>query len=136
MTRHASTTSLASAGRSVMRPGIARSAMSCSTGWCVGPSCPRPIESCVKMVIDRKLHQRAQSDGRLHVVGKDKEGRSVGADLGQREPVHDRAHGVLANAEVKIAAAIFVGLEISGRLKCETRLGRGARSAAPPISHG
>jgi hypothetical protein len=28
---------------------MARSADSCSIGWCVGPSSPRPIESCVKM---------------------------------------------------------------------------------------
>ena len=43
----ASAVSLASAGRSASRLGIARSAASCSTGWCVGPSSPRPIESCV-----------------------------------------------------------------------------------------
>ena len=49
MTFHASTTSLASAGRSTIRPGIARNDGSCSTGWWVGPSSPTPIESCVKM---------------------------------------------------------------------------------------
>ena len=49
MTFHASTTSLASPGRSVMSPGIARSEASCSIGWCVGPSSPTPMESCVKM---------------------------------------------------------------------------------------
>ena len=27
---------------------MARSDASCSTGWCVGPSSPTPIESCVK----------------------------------------------------------------------------------------
>jgi hypothetical protein len=27
--------------------GVARSAASCSIGWCVGPSSPTPIESCV-----------------------------------------------------------------------------------------
>ena len=48
MTFHASTTSLASAGRSTIRPGIARSDASCSIGWCVGPSSPTPIESWVK----------------------------------------------------------------------------------------
>ncbi|CAM5720024.1 hypothetical protein SMICM304S_02713 [Streptomyces microflavus] len=39
--------SLASAGRTMFRPGMARSAARCSTGWWVGPSSPRPIESCV-----------------------------------------------------------------------------------------
>ena len=48
ITRQASATSLASPGRIVIRPGIARSDSSCSTGWCVGPSSPTPIESCVK----------------------------------------------------------------------------------------
>ena len=47
-TRQASATSFASAGRITSRPGIARSEASCSTGWWVGPSSPRPIESWVK----------------------------------------------------------------------------------------
>ena len=38
-------------------------------------------------VDDRQLHQRAQPDGGLHVVGEDQEGRAVGADLGQGEAV-------------------------------------------------
>src|SRR5699024_12402915 len=33
----------------LFRSGIARSAERCSIGWCVGPSSPRPIESCVQM---------------------------------------------------------------------------------------
>jgi hypothetical protein len=45
--RQASIASFASAGRSVTRPGIARSIASWSMGWCVGPSSPTPIESCV-----------------------------------------------------------------------------------------
>jgi len=52
ITRHASTASFASEGRIVTRPGIARNEASCSTGWCVGPSSPSPIESCVKIQID------------------------------------------------------------------------------------
>ena len=47
------------------------------------------------------------------------------AHLGQCEPVHDRAHGVFANAEVQIATAVFLGLEIPGSLKCKPRFGRG-----------
>ena len=45
ITRHASATSLASQGRITFSPGIARKEASCSTGWWVGPSSPRPIES-------------------------------------------------------------------------------------------
>ena len=43
------TIAAASAGRSVINPGMARSEASCSTGWCVGPSSPSPIESWVKI---------------------------------------------------------------------------------------
>ncbi len=42
-----SAVSTASAGRNTCRFGMARSAARCSTGWCVGPSSPRPMESCV-----------------------------------------------------------------------------------------
>ena len=40
--------SLASPGRTIERPGMARSAAMCSIGWWVGPSSPSPIESCVQ----------------------------------------------------------------------------------------
>ncbi len=40
--------SLPSAGRMRRSCGIARSEASCSIGWWVGPSSPRPIESWVK----------------------------------------------------------------------------------------
>ena len=42
---HAPTVSLASAGRKTSRPGMTRSAATCSTGWWVGPSSPTPTES-------------------------------------------------------------------------------------------
>jgi hypothetical protein len=47
-TRQASTTSLASAGRGVSMPGIARNKANCTTGWWVGPSSFIAIESCVQ----------------------------------------------------------------------------------------
>ena len=56
-------------------------------------------------VDDRQLHQRPEPDRRLHVVAEDQEARAEGADLGQREAVDDRAHGVLAHAEVQVAPA-------------------------------
>ena len=52
MTFQAAATSLASPGRTTSRPGMARSEASCSTGWWVGPSSPRPIESCVQTYSD------------------------------------------------------------------------------------
>ena len=42
---NAAATSGASQGRNTYMPGMLRSAASCSTGWCVGPSSPTPMES-------------------------------------------------------------------------------------------
>ena len=42
-----SATSTASAGRKSCSRGIARRLARCSIGWCVGPSSPSPMESCV-----------------------------------------------------------------------------------------
>mgnify|MGYP003461201927 CR=1 FL=1 len=44
---HASTVSTVSHGRQTGMLGMSRRLATCSTGWCVGPSSPRPIESCV-----------------------------------------------------------------------------------------
>jgi hypothetical protein len=52
-TCQASAASTASAGLSTVWLGMARSAARCSTGWCVGPSSPSPIESCVMTKIER-----------------------------------------------------------------------------------
>ena len=54
----------------------------------------------------RQFHQRAQADGRAHVVAEDQEARAVGPQLRERHAVDDRSHGVLADAEVEIAAAV------------------------------
>ena len=51
-TFHAAAVSFASAGRRSIRLGIARSIINCSIGWCVGPSSPSAIESCVKTKIE------------------------------------------------------------------------------------
>jgi hypothetical protein len=49
---HARATSFAPAGRTTLRFGVERRDVSCSTGWCVGPSSPSPIESWVKTKIE------------------------------------------------------------------------------------
>ena len=48
-----------------------------------------------------------------------------GSHLDQGHPVHDGPHGVLADAEVEVAAAVAVGLEIARPLEGHVRLGRG-----------
>jgi hypothetical protein len=43
----------ASQGRQTSSPGIRRRLAACSTGWCVGPSSPRPMLSCVNTCTTR-----------------------------------------------------------------------------------
>ena len=50
---HATAVSAVSHGRQTSRFGIRRSDAACSIGWCVGPSSPSPIESCVSTKIER-----------------------------------------------------------------------------------
>ena len=45
--------SIVSQGRQTSIPGMRRNDGTCSTDWCVGPSSPRPIESCVKTLMTR-----------------------------------------------------------------------------------
>jgi hypothetical protein len=47
------------------------------------------------------------------------------AHLGQRHPVGHRAHGVLADAEVKVPAGVAADLEVPGAAEGEPRLGGG-----------
>ena len=70
---------------------------------------------------DRQLHHRRQTNRRPHVVGEDEERRAVRAQTRQRHAVDDRAHGVLANAEVEVAAAVIALLEVAAIL--DQRLG-------------
>ena len=45
---------------------MARSAVRCSIGWWVGPSSPRPIESCVQTYVTGSFIRAAsRTDGRM-----------------------------------------------------------------------
>ena len=74
----------------------------------------------------RQLHQRGEPDRGPRVVAEDEEGRAERPQLRQRQPVHDRAHRVLADAEVQVPAARAGGLEISGAGERQRRLVRRA----------
>mmetsp|Transcript_62129 Transcript_62129/g.173546 ORF Transcript_62129/g.173546 Transcript_62129/m.173546 type:complete len:746 (-) Transcript_62129:40-2277(-) len=52
------------------------------------------------------LHDRGHADRRLHVVAEDHEGGAVWPQLRQRQAVADGAHGILADAEVQVPAAV------------------------------
>ena len=58
----------------------------------------------------RNFHDGREADRHLHVVAEDEEGRTVGAKLRQHHAIDDRAHGVLANAEVEVARVVIVRL--------------------------
>ena len=131
---------------------MARSAARCSTGWWVGPSSPRPMESCVQTYVTGHLHQRGQPHRPAHVVAEHQERAAVRAGGAvQRDPVEDRAHRVLADAEVqgaavRVADAPQLGVDArragtTARPRwwcCSTRRGRRsrptARAAPDPIA--
>ena len=101
----ASSVSTASAGRNTSRFGMARSAARCSTGWCVGPSSPRPMESWVITWMTRMPHQGRKADRRPAVIGEGEEGAAIGNEAAmQREAVHRGRHAVLADAVMDVVA--------------------------------
>ena len=114
---------------------MARSEARCSIGWCVGPSSPSAIESCVNTKIDGLPHERGEPDRRSHVVGEDEEGSAERPQPAvHRQAVQDRPHRVLAHAEVQVASA--GSPRENGRLSGQGVLFDPVRSAEPPTSSG
>ena len=141
----ATAVSAVSHGRQTSRFGIRRSDAACSIDWCVGPSSPRPIESCVKTWIDALLHQRRHADRVAAVVAEGEEGAAVRDEAAvQRDAVHDRGHAELAHAVVDVAAAPAVGVlrdapsasKRSGGVCLVLVRFEPVRSAEPPSSSG
>ena len=81
----------------------------------------------------RDVHDRGQPDRALHVVREDQEAGAVGAEARQREAVDDRAHRVLANAEVQVAPAVVPGLDAVGALDQRQRRGREVGGSADEV---
>ena len=75
-------------------------------GWWVGPVLAEPDRVVGPRVDDLGSSESAASrTGRAHVVGEHEERAADGADAAVGgHAVHDRAHGVLADAEVDLAA--------------------------------
>ena len=100
-----SAVSTPSAGRNTLRLGMARRLASCSTGWCVGPSSPRPMEFVRHDVYHALAHERGKADRWPAVVGEDQERAAVRDETAvQRHAVHGGGHAVLAHAVVDVAA--------------------------------
>ena len=101
-------------------------------------------------VDDVQAHQRRQPDRRPHVVGEDQEGRAVADEAAvRRQAVDDRAHRMLAHAEVEVAAGVAPAVASEPSLSCPGASGGlkspwpfssvcvdGSRSAEPPTSAG
>ena len=137
-TRQASATSLASQGRITLRPGIARSEASCSTGWWVGPVLAEPDRVVGEEVDHRQLHQRREPDRRPRVVGEGR-GRSTtsGRSFESESPLRDRRRLVLADPVVELAAAAVAGLEVAGARRTSSRTEvESVRSAEPVTQPG
>src|SRR5260370_24650110 len=59
------------------------------------------------------FHQRTKAHAWAHVVAEIKKSGAVAAEFRQSHAVDNRAHGMLANAEMHVAATVLVGKEIS-----------------------
>ena len=81
-----------------------------------------------------QAHDCRQPHRGPHVVGEDEKRRAERPQAGQAHAVDERGHAVLANAEVHVAAVVVSGLEVASTV--HERIVEGAKSAAPPTSHG
>ena len=124
MYRQASTTSLASRGADDGQAGDRpqrRELLDRLVGRAVFADADRVVREDVD---DRDLHERRQADRHPAVVAEDQEAGAERPHLDQRHAVHDGPHGVLADAEVEVAAAVAAGLEIAGPFEGHVGLGR------------
>ena len=73
------------------------------------------------------FHQCAEPKRTAAVVAEHQEAGAIGPESGQSHAIHEGAHRVLANAEMKVAAgiapAVFRGLELARTLEGQERLG-------------
>ena len=83
----------------------------------------------------RDAHDRREPDRGLHVVAEDQEAGAVGAEAGQRQAVDDRAHRVLADAEVQVAPAVLAGLDAAAAVDQRERGGSEVGRAADHLRH-
>src|SRR5216684_9416942 len=72
---------------------------------------------------DRYFHDRRQSHGRTRIIAEDHEARAKRANLAERKPVQDGAHGMLAYTEMEVASGVTAGFKIAGAIEGEARFG-------------
>ena len=74
------------------------------------------------MKMTGKSIKRRKANRRSHVIGEDKERRPVRPEPREPHAIHDRAHGMFANAEVEVPAAVLTRFKTARVL--DQRLGR------------
>ena len=76
-------------------------------------------------------HQRGEADRRPHVIGEDQERRAERNGAAMRgQAIQDRAHRVLAHAEVQIAAGVAPAAALGALRVAGARAG-GSKSPSP-----
>ena len=83
----------------------------------------------------RQVHDRRQPHRPLHVVGEVEEGGAERAQAVQVEPVHHRAHAVLAHAVVDVARVEVVAADRAAVVDQRERRGLQVRRAADQVRH-
>src|SRR5262245_22057794 len=79
-----------------------------------------------------QFHDRGEPYRRTRVVAEDKKGSAECPDFGQRKPIHNRGHRVLANAEMKVLSARSFSLNISRAREGQSRSVRGSEVCGSP----
>src|SRR6266478_4691918 len=72
----------------------------------------------------RQFHQGRKPNGRSRIINEDEESGPEAAQLGERHPVYDGTHRMLANPVMEISATIIVGLEMSCSFESQSSLVR------------
>src|SRR5215469_2651372 len=60
-----------------------------------------------------QFHESSQPYGRPRIVTENEERCAIGTQLGERESVHDRGHGMFTDPKVQVLPSRSVGLEVS-----------------------
>ena len=131
-----SAASTASAGRSTSMLGIARNEARYSTGWWVGPLRADADGVMAEHELHRQAHHGRDAQRRPHVVGEDQIGDADRHHAAmRRHAVQHRAHRVLADAVMDVAAAAVLGGE-GGELALVLRGALEVRRAGEQLRDG
>src|SRR6266850_4625046 len=91
--------------------------------WLVGRAVFADADGIVREDEERwNFHESGETHAGAHVVAEIEKGGGEAAQAGEGEAVDGGAHAMFANAEVDVAALVFVGEEITGAFEDEIGL--------------